>query len=330
MKTFKKFFRVGKQCLLALCFLFCALPWVSAGFLGQNAAQDVHLPFDGVFLEGDREVLTYPRQKIRLHFVFKNTGELAWEAVGGANPVFLGLKENPYQIDFSANFQNWGWSNDRRIKMTENFYDHENQVAIFDCEIVAPAEPGVYRIPLQLIVEGDDYIGFFGEQVDFVLNVDRSHIEVSPPTSEEGVVAATMPPDELSRIDAAQKEANSWNERLATLEDHIVRFQEEIEKTKSIVEKQELLSQLAVAREEKEQIEKKIRYIDKKTEMDDKIFAANVQGMLLASSDGGGVTALSAERPLAISRTMMAIAVFFSSFFLIHRFLSRRFGKNDK
>jgi len=170
MKKIKKCYAF----LLVWPFFWTITTKVSGADFLLAESEKIALEFDSVFIEGEQEIIGFVGEVLKVKFIFENHGKIKWESIEGANPVFLSLKS---EYDFSNNFQNWGWSNEKRIKMTEQFFDQQSnyQKAVFSCNFSMPQKTGQFKVVLQLVVEGDDYIGFFGEKVDFKLIVKEKN-----------------------------------------------------------------------------------------------------------------------------------------------------------
>ena len=82
---------------------------------------------------------------------FKNTGFLPWERGVAGSGVLLGVKGD--SLEFARAGLSVGWITDNRIATTVESIVPPGSVGTFTFTVRAPAALGVYRIPVQLVVD---------------------------------------------------------------------------------------------------------------------------------------------------------------------------------
>jgi len=257
------------------------------------------LEFDSVFIDGKREISIFPGEVLKMKFIFENRGKIKWESMEGTNPVFLSFKS---KHDLSNNFQNWGWSNKKRIKMTKQFFDQQSnyQRAIFSCNFSAPQKIGQLKATLQLVVEGDDYVGFFGEKVDFILNIKEKN---------------NLKEDKIDLAEAAQ------NSQALIKTNEISK--EKIKNEKKIsAEFQRILE----AQKEEEFNQKNIKNKNFSSQQENKLFLqANLSSLIKEKYQFK-----KNWKDNFIKEIGIILLVFIFSFFILHFLLSRRIKNNEQ
>ncbi|MCT4592599.1 MAG: hypothetical protein N4A36_04450 [Candidatus Gracilibacteria bacterium] len=283
--------------------------------------------FDATFIESNLNYELEPGENFLAEFTFKNTGKNSWETIRGENPVFLGIKEVSDEADFSNSFQNWGWSNERLIKLSEKKTSIKgDQIAVFSAYFKAPDQERNYHIKLQPIVKGDDFSDFFGEEVVFDINVKSSLIGEA---TEDATVDFTVFEDtepvktsaEVQRIYQAKNEITekerTFEQKIEKLEENLNIIEEKIEKTDSKKEKILIGQELKHIQKQKDMMYQKMEELQNKIEKNQEILSANIQKSIDHKS-------IDSEKKIM----WIFIGVFTLSFVFVHLFVTKRFFKN--
>src|SRR5687767_2909083 len=83
---------------------------------------------------------------------FRNAGFASWERGGAGTQVDLGVKND--SVEFAKAGMAVGWLSDNRIATTSEEVVPPGAVGTFTFSVRAPDALGVYRIPVQLVVDG--------------------------------------------------------------------------------------------------------------------------------------------------------------------------------
>lgn len=336
--------------ILVLFFSQISSSFATLQFMSQNKIYQ-ESDFNSEFIDGTTNIRALPNEIIDAYFIFKNTGKEMWGSVENKNPVFLGIYHDENFFDYSNNFKNWGWSNESRIRMSDQFFNKDlgQYIAIFGCQIMAPNKPGQYVNTMKLVVENDEYSSFFGDKIELIINITSPEEAVKESNdqinSDTGVISIaeadfSLPDNknstlsEIQRISEARNEVINYEkeleERLKKLNEKNIEMEERMQNTINSEEKAQILQEILIAKKEQERLSSHLEILQEKMNKDDDLLSANLSERFKEYTLKNEKNDSSLLKVILLSLSVFLMTFFFFEYMFSRNSKTKKSLKNDE